>query len=314
MISSSKPVKILLGICTFRRPKMLEACLASVLRMDVPEGVSLSVAVVDNECADATRHVVEAAGAVFTYLPAPQRGISFARNVLLDHAEAVEPEWIAFIDDDQVVPTDWLARMIESQQRHDSDVIRSAVRYARPDGEVVVPPYPKWKVYKDLPSIGTGGVMFRSQLSRKDGMGLRFDPRFAFSGGEDRFFFLNAHLKGASSIRTPIAIVDEIVVTDREGTGAKFQRNFRQSWTDSYQDMELFGTKIAMKRAVKEYAKGTLRGVGSTISGLIIYPFNRAYALRKLDKTAKRWGRASGAVVGLVSKRLPGGYRSIQGH
>lgn len=41
--------KVVIAVCTARRPKMLGACLATLARQSVPDGFSVTVAVIDNE-------------------------------------------------------------------------------------------------------------------------------------------------------------------------------------------------------------------------------------------------------------------------
>ena len=96
-------------ICTFRRP-FLEQTLASVAAQVLPDGASLGVVVADNDTGPTARELVQriAAGFPFalTYVHAPERNISLARNACLDTATA---EYVAFLDDDETAPPGWIA-------------------------------------------------------------------------------------------------------------------------------------------------------------------------------------------------------------
>jgi succinoglycan biosynthesis protein ExoM len=122
---------VLIGVCTAQRPKMLKACLDSLAAQIVPEHVSLRAVVVDNEAEPNNRAAVEAQAARFpfplAYEHEPRRGIPFARNRVLDHALAMNAEWIAFIDDDEIAKLDWLAQLVSATEKYCCDVVQGQV-------------------------------------------------------------------------------------------------------------------------------------------------------------------------------------------
>ena len=82
-------MKIDVVICTYNRSGMLGKCVESVLRADVPPGVSVEVIVVDNNSSDDTEKVVKgfgpgrANGMKVTYLFEGKQGKSYALNSAL---------------------------------------------------------------------------------------------------------------------------------------------------------------------------------------------------------------------------------------
>lgn len=299
-------IKVVLGVCTFRRPVLLQACLKTVCDVIVPDGHSLEVIIVDNDCSSEVRELVTAMGHDLQYVPEASRGISFVRNRVLSLAEASGADWIIFLDDDQTVPVDWLNKMIASQLKTRADVVRSAVRHVSENGEVVQKPYPHWQECGRKVGVATNGVMFSSKIVSEHK--LRFDERFAFSGGEDRLFFLTAHKIGAKMVRTPIAIAQELSHSRRDKVSAVGKRMFCQGWVNAFQDKELFGKRAALAEISRSASKA-LRGMLGFLVGALVYPFNKKRALRKIKKSASSLGWFVGLFFGLFSSGLPDPYR-----
>ena len=53
---------------------------------------------------------------------AVKAGIPAARNAALEAAKSISPDWIAFIDDDEVAPRDWIARLHAVAVHYGADV------------------------------------------------------------------------------------------------------------------------------------------------------------------------------------------------
>jgi cellulose synthase/poly-beta-1,6-N-acetylglucosamine synthase-like glycosyltransferase len=102
------------------RVDSLRRCLESLRQCRVPPGWVAEILVVDNGCSNETKTIVEAMSAEatpgqFHYLCEPRQGKTFAVNKATAVAKGTI---IAFTDDDAVVSTDWLDRMIEEFTDH----------------------------------------------------------------------------------------------------------------------------------------------------------------------------------------------------
>jgi len=126
-------LKATVVICTRRRPALLARCLEAVARLDPAPS---QVIVVDNSAGDEdTKKIALKFGA--RYLVEPKAGLSRARKRGLAESET---EAVAFLDDDAVPETNWLAtRMTFSSPERDTDEstgkvlnIGSAARKLRP--------------------------------------------------------------------------------------------------------------------------------------------------------------------------------------
>ena len=108
-------------VCTFRRPAIKEA-LFSIDTQKLPPGVSVRIIVADNDDQPSAAGDVAQAAAQITvpvsYLHAPARNISIARNACLDRADA---DWVVFFDDDERASPEWLAELLAAASREGAD-------------------------------------------------------------------------------------------------------------------------------------------------------------------------------------------------
>ncbi len=108
--------RLCVATITHRRPVMLGALLASFTNVRSPAGMELCFLVVDNDRRRSAKASVAAFAASVAgearYVMEPQSGIPFARNRALNEAHAMGADFLAFVDDDEIVDADWLVEMI----------------------------------------------------------------------------------------------------------------------------------------------------------------------------------------------------------
>jgi succinoglycan biosynthesis protein ExoM len=218
----TRPVRIAIGVCTAYRPGMMANCLAAIAAQSIPPGAELTVFAVDNEPEPNNRPVVEAAAAAapfpILYVHEPRRGISNARNAVLD-ACANRFDWIAFTDDDCEPAQDWIACLVAAAGRHEADVIYGRRKWVPPQ------PAPFWlsplvEEHADgaqLDYAATHNVLMSGALAspcfKERPAGLRFDERLAH--GEDTDFFYRAVRLGAHIFFSEEAVVHETIPPHR---------------------------------------------------------------------------------------------------
>lgn len=127
-----------LAICTWNRATLLDATLASVERISVPDGTQWELLVVDNNSTDATPHVL---ARFQDRLPLrtvvePQQGCSHARNRAMDEARG---DLLVWIDDDVQVEPGWFAAYLDAAARHPD-----AVFFGGPVDPLFAAPPPPW--------------------------------------------------------------------------------------------------------------------------------------------------------------------------
>lgn len=108
-----------LVVCTFNRADALREALRTALAQETGGRFTYEVIVVDNNSTDDTRAVVNerlgAAEGRIRYLFEPRQGKSFALNQALS---SLSGEYFTIVDDDFVLPSDWLIRIFEGIRRN----------------------------------------------------------------------------------------------------------------------------------------------------------------------------------------------------
>ena len=216
-------------VCTFRRPSVL-AAIESVASQKLPAGTRLNILVVDNDMTPSAQEIVESfrarTPAALEYRHAPGRNISAARNEAL---RAASTRWLAFLDDDEYAPPDWLARLLAA--RAGANVVFGPCQAIYPQG---TPPWMRDGDYHSnrLPArkrpIDTGytsNVLIDMNFVRRHM--LQFDPALGRTGGEDTFFFQAMYRRGAVLRYAPGAVVREDVAASRLNLKWILRRKFR---------------------------------------------------------------------------------------
>ena len=217
-------------ICTFRRPRMLDRLLSCLETQRAGNQFTWSVVVVDNDAGESARATVEAFRARgrldVSYTVAAEQNIARARNAAVDRAEGT---YVAFIDDDEFPPENWLLRLLETCRAYNADGVLGPVLpyFQTPPPQWVV----KGRVFErpmhttghwlDWENTRTGNVLFRSAVF--DAPDARFDHLFG-SGGEDREFFRRMIAKGHRFVWCAEAGVHETVPAFRWGQSFLFRR------------------------------------------------------------------------------------------
>jgi succinoglycan biosynthesis protein ExoM len=219
------------GICTYRRAAVTET-LASLGRQALPGDVALRVIVADNDAAPQAEARVRAAaqdnGLDLTYVHAPARNISVARNACLDAGRGA---FLAFLDDDETASPGWLAALMAEAERGGFDAVLGPVK------AVYGADAPGWIAAGDFhstrpaPSGGrilkgyAGNVLIRR--SAVEARGLRFDLALGRQGGEDDDFFYRLTDTGGTIGFAPEALAFEAVPAQRASLGWLLRRAFR---------------------------------------------------------------------------------------
>jgi succinoglycan biosynthesis protein ExoM len=216
-------------VCTFRRASVADL-LTSLAALDLPAGWRMRVIVADNDDTPFAQAIVEQSfrklGLNGTYVHAPARNISIARNACLDAASG---DLVAFIDDDEVARPDWLARLIASHAETGADVVFGKVK------AVYAADAPAWMREADMhstpPPFRWGrieGGYTCNVLMKRDVVGaMRFNPAFGRSGGEDTIFFGDLQKAGVPMAYADDAIVEEPVPPARYRFDWMIKRAFR---------------------------------------------------------------------------------------
>lgn len=176
-------------IATYRRPERLAALLADLAAQQLQPR---EVVVVDNDAAGSAQAVCDAAQAAGSRFPIrysiqPIKNLSLTRNQTVAHAAA---PWLAFIDDDERAPADWLARLAGSAG-DGVDGVLGPVEPLLPDDAAGWLQRGRFYRWARMPTgsvvpgnrLRFGNVLLRASTLRA--AAPIFDPDYGRTGGED---------------------------------------------------------------------------------------------------------------------------------
>ncbi len=291
---------------------MLERLFESLAAMTAPDDVRISFVVVENngfKTLDLPLRKIAASAGDVAYLLEPRIGISHARNRALRYAMERGFDLLAFVDDDEWVRADWLARLLAAQRRGGLDLVGSPVRPVPLDGRLSPLQAVVWsgmrrnqmraerKCLKKVQrgeagsiKIATGSWLGRLDFFRETE--LAFDPRFGLSGGEDWALWAEAKAKGARTGWAPDAIVHEMVPACRLTLAYQFRRS-RDHAITQFRALH----RADPQRALRRFPSKLLSRSFKLVVALASIPLRGGQAIVNA-------ARETGALVGLAQARL----------
>lgn len=314
------PTRILIAICTCKRPAMLRSCLDSIIAQQIPENWLLALAVIENDSVSRSQPIVEnvarkASVPVFYRLETRQ-GIPYARNCAIDEALRWQSDWLIFIDDDEVADKTWLLSCAIAISRYAAEVIHGKVIYRLPEAD-------RWahllerNANSDLRAEGkkarsaaTNNVLISSRLFEPSGMNLRFDTAFQFSGCSDTEFFNRARIGGATIIYSALPIVYETVPIERCTVKKLFQREARTTAALVCIDASHYGKAAAMRKHLRRAVTNLFQSLGYFLQFAGCLLVRPRKARKHLLVSLLRFGRFYGRILGL-SGRMMSPYKTI---
>jgi succinoglycan biosynthesis protein ExoM len=144
-------------ICTFKRPALLRRTLESVCAQQTGALFTHSIVVSDNDKSASGRaaadDIASRSAVAIKYTVEPRQGIAMARNNAVANATG---DYIAFIDDDEFAPADWLLTLFKAIGQFGSDGVLGPVD-PHFDADA-----PRWVVkggFYQRPVVATGTVL-----------------------------------------------------------------------------------------------------------------------------------------------------------
>ncbi|MGJ8651551.1 MAG: glycosyltransferase family 2 protein [Opitutaceae bacterium] len=250
--SQSNISSVVIAIITCKRKEGLNKLLSALSALQLPNfpDTTISVVVVENGEKLQAEEIVEAHrkdGLEIVYGHEPQAGISYARNAALALAAPLG-EYFAFLDDDEYPDPRWLDHLLQTVVAFEAKIVRGPVLPVFPQEA------PRWAsegafYLRERFPTGTvmtygasNNVILLSELVLTSG--VRFDARFALTGGEDTLFFLQLKRAAGSSIYwCDEAVVYEDIPLDRI-TPAWLSRRARREGANMPQYDAVLGKRV----------------------------------------------------------------------
>ncbi|CAO3455814.1 hypothetical protein [Azospirillum argentinense] len=295
--------KLVVCVCTYRRPKDLHRTLLSLegLTFNPDAPLDVEVLVVDNDPARSAeplcREMAQDWRFPIRYAAEPVPGIPAARNRCLD--ETTDADLIAFIDDDEVASPGWLDWLVTAMERTGAAVVAGPVL---PIYEKRPPDWLTKGRFHDLQRMptgsepaycATGNVLFRRSILKG---GVRFDPELSLSGGSDVLFFEQIRRQGHRIVWCDEATIEEHVPASRMTARWILRRAFRLGTCVSLTEAKLNGQRRTL---VKRSTLG-LGHIALNLAALPLMPmamaFDTSWPIRRLQKICV----GSGYLYGLM--------------
>jgi succinoglycan biosynthesis protein ExoM len=309
LVVNDLPPRISVCIATFRRPQRLKLVLDDLSAQSMPPA---QVVVVDNDLRGSARETVDDfardhASLAVVYAIQPLRGIALARNRTVALADG---DWMAFIDDDERAPVDWLQKLMSAVDSHVADGMLAPVVPQLPEQAAR---WLKRGAFYDFPRLPTGTAVPPNRLRLGNavlrGSLLRaetgpFDPDYGLKTGEDGDMLLRLVARGGRILWCDEAVVYEPIETGRLSLRWLLQR--------AYSRGQEFGRKtLAGRYGTATVARRLVFLAGSTLKLLVAASLSLA-SLPLGRHRAAHWLIRAGGNVGKLSAFLGWNYQEYE--
>lgn len=296
--SSKLMVDVSVCIATYRRAEKLKLLLDDLaIQVRVPD----EVIVVDNDAAGSARGVIDgccASGAPFPirYEIQPLKNISLTRNRTVELATGV---WLAFIDDDERAPADWLGRLLDAADLYHADGVLGPVEPIVPES---APPWIRRGRFYDFPRMPSGTVIPPNRLrfgnlilrhSNLRALPLLFDPAYGLTGGEDGDLLARLTLSGARLVWCDDAVVHEPVEPGRLSLAWLLRRALRGGQDLARHTLSGRYGRIALAGRCAFLARALVQAAAAACLALASWPIGRHLAARWLIALSANIGKLS---------------------
>jgi len=288
-------------ICSRRRPELVTQALEAISGLKIPEAVRFSVLLVENDSSPQYADVVAGFKDRLNihYETEPKPGLTYVRNRALDVADKLGVDWIGSIDDDIVIPEDWLEHMVAAIRTYaDTQIFYGNwVRHNHPDE-------PKWHPrahhYNTNPTgrkikiSSFNNIAVKADVYAQSGMALRFDHRFKYIGGEDADF-TRSYLKQGGTIRSvQEALAEEYNTLDRADFSSRMYRVATTEYSCTTIRHKHDPAIIAIFWSLQTVYRGLVLGTINFALTALLFPIDRQWGLKRYGVARKLFARVGG--------------------
>lgn len=310
--------RVLIAVCTHKRPIMLEACLSSLLGQETDYSFSHSIAVIDNDPAMSAHATVSVMAltsreTIVWYLHEPTRGIAKARNHALAFARKNGYTHLAFIDDDEIAAPTWIKNLMHPDYL-DTPILggRKIMSYGSNIPEWAKPrpprrPKPMAIEGEHVGSVATSNMRIGPQILNS---ALKFDEAIGLGGGEDTDFVKRALNLRHQVKHTNRAITYETAHPERMTIRGQANRTFWYAAANLRIDMR--GNRWLGIRQIPSIIGSFPHGLLTMALGACIWPVRPDKGRRTILKGAKLIAKGQGYLAALVG-HIPQTYRHTVG-
>lgn len=293
--------QVVIGIPTYKRPMMLEKLILSIYDSRINQDLisTIIIVVVDNDkgrtAESVIRYLKKKCAPPFTlhYFNFAKKGLTHVRNEILKQSLKFNPEYIAFVDDDEYVSKNWLNELVKTMIHMNADMVLGP---NLPVFEKEVPEYiARWFYVENFETntqmelVESNNLLIKAKFLNDHN--LRFDTRFDQTGGEDTFFGVQAIQKGARIFWSHNAIVYETIPEKRATLKWVMRRIYRAASTFTY----ILKLKQSYVMLVRKFFISIIY-LGFGICSLVFLPFSGKHKYLGLIKISEAFGGFAGMI------------------
>lgn len=304
---------VVIAICTYKRPNMLDACLNSLIALNVADDIHPHILVIDNDPKFSAHNTYckwsKNCHFAHSYITQPKRGIAAARNRAVAFASENGADHILFIDDDEVAHPDWLAGLMHPDYIkfpivsgwQIMDYPESIPEWARPHKS-----NPKLEGSKGIPACNNARIAM-SVFER-----LRFNEKLGLGGGEDGELFARARSMGLESRFTRRAITYETAHPGRHTLMGIINRTYWVAAAGMRERIIISGRARAIFGKCASIIFSSPIASGHIVAGLVVFAFHTTDGRRIMLKGCMIMAKALGRIAAIYGY-IPQSYTSTVG-
>lgn len=268
--------------------------LDSIEAAAIPSGYAIEVVIADDSTDGAVlrRIAVRPSALPIRVVPVAAQNVSIARNASIDAARG---DWLLLVDDDEYVAIDWIVEHLNAARDFAADVVFGPVYPVYPEAT------PEWfrRADPQFHDLGwtpagrqidfgqSGNTLIRAAKLRE--LGMRFDPAFGRTGGEDDDLFRRMAKAGAKLVVTDRAKAWEPVRPERTTSSYVLDRMQRTGQMYARAVLRDVSATRRLAFAIDAFAKLCIAAAGS----VVLRPFDLTRAFRMQMKFASNVGKLS---------------------
>ena len=239
-------MNIFIGISLSRKnSKFLDKLLKSLINLEVPSNYSLKIIFIAEKKNFNFFNIIskKLSNKNFEVLFVHEKGIPQSRNMFLKFLRNNNSKYAGFLDDDCIIPMNWLKNMVKFIEKNNCDVVGGPQLHKVQNQfykRLFTLIEPKRYHGQKVDWVATNNVFFKSKsIINKN---FFFDKNLKNIGGSDQLFFKKLHSKKLKYKWNLNSRVIENIQPDRESFKWFVRRNMRYGYSGSYIDRVIYGS------------------------------------------------------------------------
>lgn len=274
-------------VCSRRRPELLINALNCIVALKIPENITFSVLVVENDTAPKYTRIVDSFKDKLElhYEMEPEPGLTYVRNHALSSAEKMGMDWVGSIDDDVTINADWLEHMVAAIRAYPDTQIfyGNWVRSNHPDEPAWHPSahhYNTKATGRKISVSSFNNMAIHTSVFAQNGMALQLDHAFRYIGGEDADFS-RSYLKKGGIIR---AVHEAYAGETNSDERTEFSHRLSRASGCEYATVKISHKHdpavVAFLWSLQTVYRGAALGTVNMVLCALVYPFNKTRGLK----------------------------------